>query len=272
MNLEQLREIARELRVDVIKMLAEAGSGHPASALGLADIFAVLYFEALNLKPESPNWSNRDRLLLSNGHACPILYAALARRGFFPKKKLRPLRQIDSILQGHPSRVDTPGVEISAGPLGQGISQAVGMALAARLDKKKYRVYCVMSDGELNEGQSWEAFMTAAKFKLANLTIIIDRNNIQIDGSTDQIMPLEPLRQKLETFNLTTIEIDGNNLYEIRDSLQQSLTSKVGPTVIIAKTVPGKGVSFMEGKYAWHGKAPNFTEALAAIKELTSTK
>ncbi len=266
-DLVQLKNIAKTLRQDVIKMLAHAGSGHTGGSLGMADIFSALYFDAANLQPQAPASPDRDRIVLSHGHICPVLYAALARRGFFPVAKLNTLRQLGSPLQGHPHYGELPGIENSSGPLAQGVSQAVGMALAGMMDKKTYRVYCLMSDGELNEGQTWEAFLLAAKYKLANLTIIIDRNKLQLSGSTEEILPLEPLKTKLSAFNFKVKEIDGNNMAEIVFALAEAKKAEC-PMLILANTVMGKGVSFMEGDYRWHGKTPNKEEAKKALAEL----
>lgn len=264
----KLKRQASIIRQDVIKMLAQAGSGHPAGSLGLADIFTALYFKILKHNPKKPNWPERDRLILSNGHIAPVRYASMARAGYFPVAKLKTLRKFGSPLQGHPSYNDFPAMECSSGPLGQGISVAAGMALAAKMDKKNYQIYCTLGDGELDEGQCWEAIMLGAKYHLNNLTAIIDRNNIQLDGQTEQIMPLDSLADKLKAFNWQVIEIDGHNFKEIIKACEVSKMSKSQPTVIIAKTVPGKGVSFMEGKYEWHGLAPNMEQAKMALIEL----
>lgn len=255
MTNEELKDIAKEIRIEVIKMLAEAGSGHSAGSLGMADVFAALYFGGILDK-------DKDKLVLSNGHICPVLYATLAMAGYFPKEELLTLRKINSRLQGHPKALEIPGVEVTSGPLGQGFSQAVGMALAGK------RVYCVTSDGEHDEGETWEAIMLAAKYKLSNLTVFVDRNNIQIDGTTDEVMPLEPLKEKYLAFNWRALEIDGHNFEEIFDAVEQVKKVTDKPSVIICKTVPGKGVSFMENDYKWHGKAPNKEEAERAIEEL----
>lgn len=255
MSNEELKNIAREIRIEIVKMLCEAGSGHSAGSLGMADIFAALYFGGGLEK-------DKDKLVLSNGHICPVLYASLARLGYFPKEELLTLRKINSRLQGHPKAKELPGVENSSGPLGQGISQAVGMALTGQ------RVYCVTSDGEHDEGETWEAIMMAAKYKLFNLTVIVDRNNIQIDGTTDKVMPLEPMGDKYRAFNWNVLEINGHNFEEIFKAFEDVKKVIGKPSVIIAKTVPGKGVSFMENNYLWHGKAPNKEEAERAIEEL----
>ena len=266
-----LEEMAKQLRQDVIGMIFEAGSGHPAGSLGMADIFSALYFYILNHHPKNPNWSERDRLVLSNGHICPVRYAAMARAGYFPLEELKTLRKINSRLQGHPHRESLPGLETTSGPLGSGLSQAIGMALAAKLDKKKYRIYCITSDGEHDCGNTWEAIMFAAKNKLSNLTAIIDRNNIQIDGFTEDVMPLEPLRQKYEAFNWHVLEIDGHNIEEFVDAINEAKAIYEKPTVIIAHTVPGKGVSFMEQEYLWHGRRLSEEEVEKALEELRAS-
>lgn len=267
-KIQFLEEMANLLREDVIEMLVEAGSGHSAGPLGMADIFSALYFHILNHNPKKPDWPDRDRLILSNGHICPIRYAAMARAGYFPLEELLTLRKINSRLQGHPHRQSLPGVETTSGPLGSGLSQAIGVALVAKLDKKKYRVYCAMSDGEHDEGNTWEAIMFAGKNKLSNLTAIIDRNNIQIDGFTEDIMPLEPLKEKYESFKWHVLEIDGHNIEQFIDAVNEAKAIFEKPTVIIAHTIPGKGVSFMEKDYLWHGKPPTKEEAAKALKEL----
>ena len=266
--MEFLEEMANTLREDVVEMLLEAGSGHSAGPLGMADIFSALYFHVLNHDPKKPDWADRDRLILSNGHICPIRYAAMARAGYFPIEELLTLRKINSRLQGHPHRKALPGVETTSGPLGSGLSQSIGVALAGKLDNKKYRVFCAMSDGELEEGNTWEALMFAGKNKLSNLTAIIDRNNIQIDGSTEDVMSLEPLKEKFEAFKWHVIEIDGHNIEQFIDATNEAKAIHEKPTVIIAHTIPGKGVSFMENDYTWHGKPPTKEEAAKALNEL----
>src|SRR3989344_1029713 len=267
-KLKELEETAIKIRELIIPTLLEAGSGHSAGPLGMADIFAALYFHIANIDPKKPDMPNRDRIVLSNGHICPVMYVTMALRGFFPVEELKTLRKLNSRLQGHPHRQALPGIENTSGPLGEGISQAIGMALAAKLDKKNYHVYCLTSDGEHQEGNTWEAVMSAAKFKLDNLTVIIDRNNIQIDGYTENIMPLETMRYKYESFNWFVLEIDGHNISEFVNAVNHAKTIHDQPTVIIAHTIPGKGVSFMENQYLWHGKPPNVEEAKKALKEL----
>ncbi len=266
--IQNLEGIAVKLRESVIEMLVEAGSGHSAGPLGMADVFAALYFHILNVDPQNPKDPNRDRLVLSCGHICPILYAALAHRGFFPIGELKTLRKLGTRLQGHPHNLSLPGVENSGGPLGQGISQAIGMALAARIDNASYRVYVVGSDGELQEGQTWEAAMFAGNSRLNNLTWIIDRNNIQIDGYTEDVMPVEPLRDKLEAFNWYVLEVDGHNMEEIVNACGKAKAIFERPTAIIAHTIPGKGVEFMQQKFEWHGKPPDKEEARLAMSLL----
>jgi transketolase len=253
-------------------MLFEAGSGHPAGSLGMADIFTSFYFHILNHDPKNPNLPDRDRLVLSNGHICPGLYAAMALSGYFPLEELKTLRKINSRLQGHPHRTALPGLETSSGPLGEGLSQAIGIALAGNLDKKSYYTYCLTSDGEHEEGNIWEAAMFAAKNKLNRLIQVIDRNYIQIDGNTEDVMPLDPLKEKYEAFNWNAVEVDGNNIEEFIKAIEKAKSTKDRPTVIIAKTIPGKGVSFMENECCWHGKAPNKEETEKALNELEYVK
>lgn len=267
-KLASLEERAAEIRTDTIQMVIRAGSGHVAGPLGMADIVTALYFHVLKHNPKRPQWKERDRLILSNGHICPVQYVALAHAGYFPKKELETLRKLGSRLQGHPHRGVLPGIETTSGPLGSGLSQACGVALASRLDGKRCRIYCVLSDGEHQEGNLWEAVMFAAKYKLNNLTAIIDRNNIQIDGMTEAVMPLEPLRQKYEAFNWQVLEIDGNNIEQFVDAAHEAQAIYEKPTVIIAHTVPGKGVDFMEFDYHWHSKPFTKVEAREALHQL----
>lgn len=267
-KIEEIEHIANELRKSVIEMLVSAGSGHSAGPLDMAEVFATLYFHVLNIDPKDPKNPSRDRLVLSNGHICPILYATLAHKGFFPIKELRTLRKLNTNLQGHPHNLALPGLETSSGPLGQGLSQAIGMALAAKLDDLNYEVFCLTGDGELQEGQIWEAAMYAGNKRIRNITWIIDRNNIQIDGYTENTMPLEPLRDKLEAFNWHVLEIDGHNVEEIINACNMSKAIVERPTAIIAHTIPGKGVDFMEYKFEWHGKTPNLEEGKKALHEL----
>lgn len=270
---EQLPEKAKELRIDLLTMLGKAPSGHTAGPLGTADIFACIYFNLLGYDPKNPTNDERDRFFLSCGHYCPILYTTMANAGYFPKEELSTLRKIDSRLQGHPSNIDLPGIENSSGPLGQGISQAVGAALRAKIDHKEYRIFTMVSDGENQEGQVWEALMFASAHHLDNLYIITDFNNIEIDGYVGDILPLEPLMQKYQSFNLNTFSMNGNNVHEIMDTMHQAIdTDKHGcPTIIIAKTIPGFGVPFMENKFEWHGIVPNQQQAAEAISYLNGT-
>lgn len=263
-ELLKLQKISSSIREDIIKMLVEAGSGHSAGPLGMADILTALYFNVLKHEPKHPNWIDRDRLVLSNGHICPVLYATLAEAGYFPKSELKTLRKLGSRLQGHPHREALPGLETTSGPLGSGLSQSCGMALVARMDKKDWRVYCLTSDGEHDEGNTWEAILFAAKYKLNNLTVIVDRNNIQIDGHTEDIMPLGDLGKKYEAFGWYVLEIDGHNLNEIISSLNKAKAIYDKPTVIIARTIPGKGVDFMENRYEWHGSPPDVSNISGA--------
>lgn len=255
-QIQKLAKQANAIRRSVIKMLAEAGSGHTAGPLGMADIFTALYFHILNHDPKQPDLPERDRLVLSNGHICPVLYATLSHAGYFPEKELMTLRKFGTRLQGHPHRSALPGLETSSGPLGSGLSQAVGMAIAAKMDGLKNQIYCLTSDGEHQEGQTWEAIMLAGKLKLDNLTQIIDRNNIQIDGMTEDIMPLEPLRTKYEAFNWRVIEIDGHNFEEIVNACDEARAVYEKPVLVLAHTIPGKGVPQIEFDYRWHGIPP----------------
>lgn len=264
---QKLETLANTIRWDIVKMLLEAGSGHSAGSLGMADIFTALYFQVLKHDPKRPNWPERDRLVLSNGHICPALYAVLAHAGYFPVDELWTLRKLGSRLQGHPQRELLPGLETTSGPLGSGLSQASGMAMVGLMDKKNWRVICLMSDGEQDEGNVWEAAMFAGKNKLHNLTALIDRNNIQIGGFTEDIMPLEPLKEKYEAFGWCVLEIDGHNLNEIIDAFEKARNTEK-PAVIIAHTIPGKGVDFMENDFKWHGKPPNEEEAKKALHDL----
>lgn len=263
-KLYELEEKAIEARKLLIPMLLEAKSGHSAGPLGMADVFTAFYFHILNHDPEHPDWPERDRLVLSNGHICPIRYVSMAQAGYFPKEELQTLRKINSRLQGHPHRTALPGLETTSGPLGEGLSQGIGIALAAKLDNRPYRTYVVTGDGEHNEGNIWEAIMFAGKIKLNNLTVIVDRNNIQIDGFTEDVMPLEPFRAKYEAFNWHVIDVDGNNIRAFVDAVGQAQAIFEKPTVIIAHTIPGKGVDFMENDYHWHGVPPDIQDVSGA--------
>lgn len=267
-KVHRLEKIANEIRLDIIEMLLAAGSGHSAGPLGMADVFTTLYFHTAKIDSIKPLDAKRDRIFLSNGHICPVWYAALAHAGFFPRKELKTFRKLGSRLQGHPHLGSLPGVENTGGPLGQGLSQAVGAALALRLDKSRSRVFCLMSDGEQEEGQTFEAVMCAGKYQLNNLTAIMDRNNIQIDGPTEKIMPLEPLADKYRAFNWHVIEVDGHNIRMIADAFDEARAVAEKPTLILAHTIPGKGVDFMENDYEWHGKPPDKDQAREALKQL----
>ncbi len=273
LTLKELELKAETIREDIIRMLERAGSGHSAGPLGLADIFTALYFDVLKHNPKKPDWDQRDILLLSNGHCVPVRYAAMAEAGYFDKKELLTLRKFGSRLQGHPERQRLPGLENTSGPLGCGLSQAAGMALAMRMDKTMHRwVYVVMSDGEQDEGNVWEAALLASKYKLNNIIAITDRNNIQIDGPTETVMPLEDLKAKWESFGWHVIEIDGNNLEEVIDACAMARAIVEKPVQIIAHTVPGLGVDFMEYDFHWHGAPPNHEQAIEALKELRTLK
>jgi len=272
---------ANDIRQDIIKMLIKAKSGHSAGPLGSADIFTALYFAAMNVNGKKPTDPTRDRFVLSCGHYAPVWYATMAHAGYFPVSELATLRKLGTRLHGHPHNEVLPGVENSSGPLGQGLSQAAGMAYVAKyLDKKPWRTYCFTSDGEQQEGQIWEAIMFAGKYNLGNLTVLLDRNNIQIDGPTENVMPLEPLRQKYESFNWTVLEVDGHNIRDIVDACNRAKATQENPTMIICHTIPGKGVDFMENRYEWHGMPPDTSDvpgapakgqqAAEALRELRS--
>lgn len=270
---EKMLELkANDIRQSIIDMLEDAGSGHTAGPLDMADIFTAFYFHILNHDPKKPDWTDRDRLFLSNGHIVPVRYATMAHAGYFPLEELRTLRKFGSRLQGHPEREKLPGLESTSGPLGSGLSQASGYAYAARMDGKKFRTYCFMSDGELDEGNSWEAIMFAGANRLSNLTAIIDRNNIQINGMTENVMPLEPLADKWRAFNWHVIEIDGHNMHEIVDAVEEAKAIVEKPTVIIAHTIAGKGIREIEYDYEWHGKPPNKEQEQKWLKELRTMK
>lgn len=281
MSITELEKKANEIRIDIIKMLEKAGSGHSAGPLGLTDIFAALYFDVLKHNPKKPDWPERDILILSNGHCAPVLYATLAHSGYFSKKELSTLRQFGSRLQGHPERLRLAGVETTSGPLGEGLGQAAGMALAMKIDGQSHRwVYCITGDGELDEGNIWESAMLIAKYKLNNLIAIVDRNNIQIDGTTEFVMPLEDLKAKWSAFGWHVIEIDGHNIEAFIDATAMAKAIVEKPVVIIAHTIPGKGVDFMEYDYHWHGMPvgvqdvsgapPKNQQAKIALAELRS--
>ena len=268
MTNSQLERKANEVRQGIVTSLHSAKSGHPGGSLSAADIITYLYFEEMNVDPKNPKMADRDRFVLSKGHVAPALYSALAHRGFFPVEDLITLRHTGSYLQGHPDMKHIPGVDMSSGSLGQGLSCAVGMAEAGKLDKKDYRVYAVCGDGEIQEGQIWEAAMWAGAHHLDNLTVVVDNNNLQIDGTIEEVCSPYPIDKKFEAFNFHVINIGGNNMEEIRRAFEEARTIKEQPTAIIAKTIKGKGVSFMENQVGWHGKAPNDAEYAAAIEEL----
>ncbi len=267
-QIEELELKANDARELLIEMLTEAGSGHTAGPLGMADIFTAMYFHVLNHDPKNPDMPDRDRLILSNGHITPIRYVSMAMAGYFPVEELKTLRKFGSRLQGHPERERLPGLETTSGPLGSGLGQACGIAYGARMDEKKFRTYCITSDGEHDSGLTWESILFAGKNKLSNLTSVIDRNNIQIDGMTEDIMPLESLKAKYEAFNWHVIEVDGHNIEQFVDAVEQAKAIFEKPTVIIAHTIPGKGIKEIEFDYNWHGKPPKPEEAKKFMDEL----
>lgn len=271
-KVKELELKAADIRETVINMLVAAGSGHTAGPLGMADIFAALYFYVLNHDPKNPFWEERDRLILSNGHITPVRYAAMARAGYFPLQECLTLRKFGTRLQGHPERERLPGIETTSGPLGSGLGQAAGYALGAKMDGKKFRIFCLMSDGEQDAGNTWESAMFAGNNRLHNLTAVIDRNNIQINGMTEDVMPLENLRRKYEAFNWHVLEIDGHNIRELVDAVDQAKAIYERPTVIIAHTIPGRGIKEIEFDYRWHGKPPNKEEAQKFLAELRTLK
>jgi transketolase len=270
-EIQKLYKISCQIRQDIIKMLLAAGSGHSAGPLGFADVLTALYFGGvLKYDPKKPQWPDRDRLILSNGHECPVLYAVLARAGFFPVSELKTLRKLGSRLQGHPHRNSPPGIENSSGPVAHGAGMAVGMAIAAKADNKKYQVYCLVGDGEQDEGMTWEAAAMAGKYKLDNLTFIMDRNNIQIDGYTENVMPKEPLKTKYEACGWQVLEINGHDIRQIVEACEEAKAIYQKPVMIIANTIPGKGVDFMEYEFKWHGASPNQEQAAEALRQLRS--
>lgn len=268
MEVSDLKAIAKELRVDIIRMLVEAGSGHPGGSLSCIDILVTLFFQKMRHRPHQPDWPDRDRFVLSKGHCVPALYTVLAKAGYFAREELATLRKLNSRLQGHPDRHRLPYLEASTGSLGQGLSMALGMALAGKTAKKDYRVYCMISDGECQTGQVWEASMAAPKFHLDNLCVLLDYNKIQLSGAVKEIMDLEPLLDKWRAFNWHTAEIDGHDFLSIARALDEAEKTKGRPTLILCQTIKGKGVSFMEGKWEWHGKAPNREEGEKAVQEI----
>ncbi len=267
-DIKELEEIARKVRVGIIESTYNAKSGHPGGSLSIADILTVLYFNQMNIDEKNPKAQARDRLVLSKGHVAPALYSVLALKGFFSREELKNLRHIDSFLQGHPDMKRTPGIDISTGSLGQGLSAANGMAIGSKLNHEGVRVYCICGDGELQEGQIWEAAMTASHYKLDNLCLVVDNNNLQIDGKVNEVMSIYPLEDKFKSFGFNVINIDGHNMKEIIDAFDRAKGVKGKPTVIIAKTIKGKGVSFMENEASWHGKATNDEEYKLAMNEL----
>ena len=268
MEIQELKKIGNEIRKNIIEEVYSAQSGHPGGALSCADILTVLYFNEMKIKKEEPNWEDRDRFVLSKGHASPAIYGTLAEYGFFDKEALKTFRKIDSFLQGHPDKNKVPGVDMTTGSLGQGLSAANGMAMMGKLNNKNYRVYCLVGDGEIEEGQIWEAAMTSSHFKLDNLCLIVDNNTLQIDGNVENVMNVNPIGEKFKSFGFEVIEIDGHNYEEIKYALEKAKTIKEKPTAIIAHTIKGKGISFMENQVGWHGKTPNEEQYKLAMQEL----
>jgi transketolase len=268
MSVEELESMAVTIRCDIINMIHEANAGHPGGSLSAADIVTALYFRLMNVDPQNPDWPDRDRFILSKGHACPVWYAALAERGFYDKSHLMTLRKLNSILQGHADMVKTPGVDMTVGSLGQGLSAGIGMALSGKLRKKDYHVWVIVGDGESQEGAIWEAAMSGAKYKLDNITVIVDKNELQNDTFVDDVMPVDPLPDKWRAFNWNVMEIDGHDMAQVVEAMEKAKTVKGIPTVIIAYTVKGKGVSFMENVPKWHGAAPCDEEATRALQDI----
>ena len=265
---KKLEEMTKKVRLGIIEAVYSNQSGHPGGSLSIADIMTVLYFNEMNIDNENPKWEDRDRLVLSKGHCSPALYSALANRGYFPVEDLKTFRNINSYLQGHPDMKHIPGVDMTTGSLGQGLSAANGMAISAKLDNKNYRVYCILGDGEIEEGQIWEAAMASNKYKLDNLCVIVDNNNLQIDGTIEEVMDSNPIDEKFKSFGFQIIKIDGHDIEEIKKAFEVARNIKDKPTCIIAKTIKGKGVSFMENQVGWHGKAPNKEQYEEAKKEI----
>lgn len=270
-KIEELKEISKNVRKGIIEAVYSGKSGHPGGSLSIADIMTVLYFDELNVNPDNTKDENRDRLVLSKGHCAPALYSCLANRGFFDVQELKTLRDIESRLQGHPDMKKIPGVDMTTGSLGQGLSAANGMAIAGKIDNKNYRVYCILGDGEIEEGQIWEAAMASSKYKLDNLCVIVDNNNLQIDGTIEEVMSSYPIDQKFKSFGFEIINIDGHDIDEILKAFEVAKNVKGKPTCIIAKTVKGKGISFMENQVGWHGKAPNEEQYIKAMEELDNS-
>jgi transketolase len=268
MSIKELEEMATAIRCDIIEMIHEANAGHPGGSLSAADIVTALYFRVMNVDPQNPDWPDRDRFILSKGHACPVWYAALAERGFYDRSHLKTLRRLGSILQGHADMIKTPGVDMTVGSLGQGFSVGIGMALSGKLRKRGYHVWVMIGDGESQEGAIWEAAMSGAKWKLDNITVIVDHNGLQNDTFVDEVMPVAPLSDKWKAFGWNVIGIDGHDMVQIVEALETAKRTKGTPTVIIARTIKGKGVSFMEGVPVWHGKAPCDEEAVIALRDI----
>ena len=267
-SMEQLARICQDVRADIVNMTAAANSGHPGGSLSSVELMTALYFNIMNHRPEQIDWPDRDRFFLSKGHACPVVYSVMARSGYLPVEELLTLRKLGTRLQGHPSCKALPGIEVSSGSLGQGLSVANGFALSAKIDKNDYRAYVLLGDGELQEGQIWEAMMTAAHYKLDNVCAMVDFNNLQIDGNVEDVMGIAPLKQKWQSFNWHTIEIDGHDLTEVHAAFEEAKNTKGKPSVILATTIKGKGISFMENVAGWHGKAPNKEEQEKALAEI----
>ncbi len=267
-SIEELAAIGRDVRADIVRMTAAAGSGHPGGSLSAVELLTALYFKVMRHRPAEPKWPDRDRFILSKGHACPLLYSVMARAGYLPAEELTTLRKFGSCLQGHPSCLALPALEVSSGSLGQGLSIANGLALSAKLNAREFRVYCLLGDGELQEGQVWEAVMSAAHYKLDNVCAIVDYNGLQIDGDVEKVMGLAPLAEKWRAFNWHVVEIDGHDYAGVLAAYEEAARTKGKPTVIIARTVKGKGVSFMENAAGWHGKAPNADELKRALDEI----
>lgn len=271
-NIKELEKLANEIRIQIINQVYNANSGHPGGSLSSTDILTVLYFNQMNINEQEPQSPLRDRFILSKGHCVPALYATLAKRGFIKEEELTKFRKIDGLLQGHPDKNKVPGIDMSTGSLGQGLSVANGMAISSKMNHEGYRVYCLLGDGEIEEGQVWEAAMTASKYKLDNLCVVVDSNNLQIDGTVEEVKGLDNIEGKFKNFGFNTIVVNGHDMQQLIDSFETAKLTKGKPTVIIAKTVKGKGVSFMEGKAEWHGKAPNEEQYKQAIKELKENK
>ncbi|MGD9154775.1 MAG: transketolase [Bacillota bacterium] len=271
-KLQMLQEKARDLRIEAIKMIYTAKSGHPGGSLSIADIVAVLYFDEMRVDPQNPDWEDRDRFILSKGHTCPIWYAVLAEKGFFPKEELATLRKLGGKLQGHPDMKKVPGIDMTTGSLGNGLGIGVGMAKAAKIDRKNYRVYVVVGDGEVQEGAIWEAAMSAAHYKLDNLVVIVDKNNLQVDGFVSDIMAIDPIDAKFKAFGFAVLTIDGHDIEQIGEAFAKARQTKGKSTCIIANTVKGKGVSYMENVCSWHGTAPNDEQFEIAMQELGGVK